>query len=76
MYLKTLLIENHNKVNRNLIKNFWFQFSAEKYFSLGFKEKHLKNFNKKCGMKNLYYKFLMLKHISVISLFLLFIFAI
>ena len=71
-----MLIENHNGVNRNLIKNFMFLFSAEKYFYPGFKENHLKDFNKKCGMKNLYYKFLMLKHISVISLFLLFIFAI
>jgi hypothetical protein len=38
-----MLIENHNKVNRNLIKNFWILFSAEKYFSRGgFKEMYLK----------------------------------
>ena len=37
-----MLIENHNKVNRNLIKNFWIRFSAEKYFSRGFKEIYLK----------------------------------
>ena len=46
-----MLIEIHNEVSRNLIKNFWIRFSAEKYFSLGFKENHLKDFNKKCAMK-------------------------
>ena len=27
-----MVIENHNKVNRNLIKNFMIRFSHEKYF--------------------------------------------
>jgi hypothetical protein len=36
------LIENHNELNRNLIKNFWFQFFGEKYFNYGFKEIYLK----------------------------------
>ena len=46
-----MLIEIYNKVNRNLIKNFMILFSPEKYFYQGFKENHLKDFNKKCGMK-------------------------
>ena len=37
-----MVIEIHNEVNRNLIKNFRILFSPEKYFSLGFKENHLK----------------------------------
>ena len=27
-----MVIEKHNRVNRNLIKNFMFRFSPEKYF--------------------------------------------
>ena len=37
-----MVIEKHNVVNRNLIKNFWIGFSGEKYFYQGFKENHLK----------------------------------
>ena len=37
-----MIIEIYNKVNRNLIKNFWIRFSAKKYFNQGFKELYLR----------------------------------
>ena len=49
-----MLIEIHNEVylkSRNLIKNFLDPIFSRKIFSLGFKENHLKDFNKKCAMK-------------------------